>query len=122
VGFDHGGRQLESLPATISVLSSIKRALPRQIAVCLDGGFLSGESIAKALACGADMVFCGKAFVYGAAAGGPAGVEKAFEILSQELADTLTQIGCNSLGDLGRHLPQDMRADLTLPHGTGADR
>jgi isopentenyl diphosphate isomerase/L-lactate dehydrogenase-like FMN-dependent dehydrogenase len=68
------------------------------------------------------MVFCGRAFVYGAAAGGPAGVEKAFEILSQELVDTLTQIGCNTLGDLRRHLTQDMRGDLPLSHSAGADR
>jgi L-lactate dehydrogenase (cytochrome) len=119
---NHGGRQLESLPATISVLNSIRGALPDQVAVFLDGGILSGESIAKALAHGADMVFCGRAFIYGAAAGGPAGVEKAFEILSQELLDTLAQIGCSTLGDLRRHLTQDMRGDLPTSHGAGADR
>jgi isopentenyl diphosphate isomerase/L-lactate dehydrogenase-like FMN-dependent dehydrogenase len=119
---NHGGRQLESLPATISALQAVRGALPREIAVFLDGGILSGESIAKALGYGADMVFCGRAFVYGAAAGGLTGVEKAFAILSQELRDTLTQIGCNSLADLAHHVVPDMRANVVSHSSASTER
>lgn len=101
---NHGGRQLQSLPATIDVLQPIRKAVPRETAVFLDSGILSGESIAKALALGADLVFCGRAFIYGGAAGGAAGVDKAFSILSQELSDTMAQIGCPSLAELARHI------------------
>jgi isopentenyl diphosphate isomerase/L-lactate dehydrogenase-like FMN-dependent dehydrogenase len=68
------------------------------------------------------MVFCGRAFVYGAAAGGLTGVEKAFAILSQELRDTLTQIGCNSLADLAQHIVPDMRADVVSHSSASTER
>jgi isopentenyl diphosphate isomerase/L-lactate dehydrogenase-like FMN-dependent dehydrogenase len=106
---NHGGRQLQSLPATISVLQSVREAVPSETAVFLDSGILSGESIAKALGCGADMVFCGRAFIYGGGAGGAKGVEKAFAILAQEFGDALAQIGCSSLTELAPHIAIEAR-------------
>jgi L-lactate dehydrogenase (cytochrome) len=115
---NHGGRQLPSMPASFDMLESVRRAVPREVPVFLDGGVMSGESVAKALGAGADMVFCGRAFIYGAAAGGKAGVEKAFEILSAELGDTLAQIGCGSVISIREHLQPSARA---LRAAVGAD-
>jgi L-lactate dehydrogenase (cytochrome) len=106
------------MPASFDMLESVRRAVPREVPVFLDGGVMSGESVAKALGAGADMVFCGRAFIYGAAAGGKAGVEKAFEILSAELSDTLAQIGCGSVVSIREHLQPSARA---LRAAVGAD-
>jgi isopentenyl diphosphate isomerase/L-lactate dehydrogenase-like FMN-dependent dehydrogenase len=97
---NHGGRQLESAPATIRVLPGIRAAVSADIPVLFDSGVRSGEDVVKARASGADFIFCGRPFIYGAGAFGNDGIEKAFAILSAEIVCALTQVGCSSLAEL----------------------
>merc|ERR1711862_632356 len=82
---NHGARQLETSPATIDVLPSIREAVGPDVEIIMDGGVQRGTDICKALALGADAVGIGKPFLWGLAAGGEEGVYKAIEILRVEL-------------------------------------
>jgi isopentenyl diphosphate isomerase/L-lactate dehydrogenase-like FMN-dependent dehydrogenase len=104
---NHGGRQLDSAPATIDVLPEIVAAAGDRLEVFIDGGFRRGADIAKALALGADMVFVGRPVVYGLAAAGEAGAWRVLELLRSELDRVLALIGCNAVTELG---PQHLRA------------
>jgi len=90
---NHGGRQVDYAPASIQVLPAIARAVAGRVPVLFDGGIRRGADIVRAKALGADFVFAGRAFAYGVAAGGGAGVERAFEILETELTSTIGQLG-----------------------------
>ncbi|RZS76977.1 alpha-hydroxy acid oxidase [Pigmentiphaga kullae] len=96
---NHGGRQLESAPATISVLPAVREAVGT-LPVLFDSGVRGGEDIVKAGALGATMAFCGRAPIFGAAAFGAAGVAKAHAVLADEVRTTLAQIGCRRFADL----------------------
>lgn len=97
---NHGGRQVDYAPSTISALPAIVKAISGKIPILLDSGVRRGGHIACAKALGADFVFAGRAFAYGASAGGEAGVHKAFEILKSELSNTLGQIGQPNFNDV----------------------
>lgn len=105
-GFDaivvsnHGGRQLDHAPATISVLPEIVAAVDGKAEVFLDGGVRRGSDIAKALCLGAQAVMIGRAALFGIAAGGQAGAERALELLRAELDRTLALVGCPSASAL----------------------
>ena len=103
---NHGGRQLETSPPTISLLPSIREAVGPDVEVVLDGGVTRGTSIAKALALGADGVGVGRAYLYGLAAGGTPGVRKAMAILKKELTDTMFLLGMGSVDELKRRGPE----------------
>jgi (S)-mandelate dehydrogenase len=90
---NHGGRQFDRAPTPLSTLPAIKAAVGDKIAVMLDGGIRRGADIVVALASGADFVFCGRAILYGVAAGGLAGASRSFEILRDEMDRTMGQIG-----------------------------
>jgi isopentenyl diphosphate isomerase/L-lactate dehydrogenase-like FMN-dependent dehydrogenase len=90
---NHGGRQFDRAPTPLATLPAIKAAVEGKIAVMLDGGIRRGADIVVALASGADFVFCGRAILYGVAAGGLAGASRAFDILRDELDRTMGQIG-----------------------------
>ena len=94
---NHGGRQLESAPASLDRLAPIRAAVGAAVPVLFDGGIAGGEDVIKAMALGASMVFSGRSFAYGVGAGGARGADKAFEILSREIMAALHQIGCPSL-------------------------
>ncbi|KRB83013.1 hypothetical protein ASE00_13575 [Sphingomonas sp. Root710] len=97
---NHGGRVFESAPATIDCLPDVVEALDGRAATFIDGGFYTGEDIVKAVAMGADMVFLGRGPLYGLAAGGKAGVDRAMEIYRTDVARTMLQLGCRTIEDL----------------------
>jgi isopentenyl diphosphate isomerase/L-lactate dehydrogenase-like FMN-dependent dehydrogenase len=97
---NHGGRQLDGVPATLRVLPEVAAAVKGQIEILMDGGIRRGSDIVKALCLGAQAVLCGRAYAYGLAAAGQAGVARAIEILRDDLERTLRLLGCPSLADL----------------------
>jgi L-lactate dehydrogenase (cytochrome) len=105
-GFDgiivsnHGGRQLDQTPAPIEVLAEIVAAVEGKAEVILDGGVRRGTDVLKALALGATACMTGRPFLYGLAAGGPAGVERAFEILAGEIRRDMMLAGCPTIASL----------------------
>jgi L-lactate dehydrogenase (cytochrome)/(S)-mandelate dehydrogenase len=98
---NHGARQLDQAPASLDVLPAIHAAVGERISVMLDGGVRRGADILIALCLGARFVFMGRPTLYGAAAGGIAGVKKAIAIFKGEIDLVLAQIGCPSLAELG---------------------
>ena len=101
---NHGGRQLDGAPSSISVLSEIVEAVGGRCEVMFDGGVRSGQDIAKALALGARGALIGKAFLYALSADGEAGVTRAIEIMRNELRVTLALTGTVGLDGVGRHI------------------
>jgi (S)-mandelate dehydrogenase len=101
---NHGGRQLDSCIAPIEVLPEIVAAVGKRLTIIIDGGFRRGTDVIKALALGANAVMTGRATLYGLAANGERGVERALEILTTEIDRVLGQLGCNSVTDLGPHI------------------
>jgi L-lactate dehydrogenase (cytochrome) len=101
---NHGGRQLDGAPSSISVLSEIVEAVGGRCEVMFDGGVRSGQDIAKALALGARGALIGKSFLYALSAAGEAGVTKAIEILRNELRVTLALTGTSTIDAVGAHI------------------
>jgi isopentenyl diphosphate isomerase/L-lactate dehydrogenase-like FMN-dependent dehydrogenase len=99
---NHGGRQLDSVPASLRALPEIVKAVNGQAEVWMDGGVRRGTDIVKALCLGAHAVLCGRAYAYGLAAAGEAGVVRAIEILRADLDRTLKLLGCPSVAALDR--------------------
>lgn len=99
---NHGGRQLDGVPASLRALPEVVEAVNGRIEVLMDGGIRRGTDIVKALCLGARAVLCGRAYAYGLAAAGEAGVERAIEILRTDLDRTLRLLGCPSVADLDR--------------------
>jgi isopentenyl diphosphate isomerase/L-lactate dehydrogenase-like FMN-dependent dehydrogenase len=99
---NHGGRQLDGVQATLRALPEVVAAVDGQIEVLMDGGIRRGADIVKALCLGARAVLCGRAYAYGLAAAGEAGVARALEILRTDLERTLRLLGCPSIAQLDR--------------------
>jgi isopentenyl diphosphate isomerase/L-lactate dehydrogenase-like FMN-dependent dehydrogenase len=99
---NHGGRQLDGVPAPMRVLPEIVAAVDGRAEVLVDSGIRRGTDVVKALCLGARAVLCGRAYAYGLAAAGEAGVTRALEILRADLDRTLKLLGCNSVRDLNR--------------------
>ncbi len=99
---NHGGRQLDYLPASLRALPEVVKAVNGQAEVLMDGGIRRGTDIVKAICLGARAVLCGRAYAYGLAAAGEAGVVRAIEILRTDLERTLRLLGCPSIADLDR--------------------
>ena len=100
---NHGGRQLDAAPPIPHVLPEIRAAVGPDFPLIADGSVRSGLDIARLIACGANFVLAGRAFVYAVAAAGETGVDHAIFLLREELKQTLSQIGCQELGDLATH-------------------
>jgi L-lactate dehydrogenase (cytochrome) len=101
---NHGGRQLDGAPSSISVLPEIAAAIDGRCDVLFDGGIRSGQDLAKGLALGARGGMIGKAFLFALAAGGEAGVTRALEIIREELRVTLALTGTRDVGACGPHM------------------
>jgi L-lactate dehydrogenase (cytochrome) len=97
---NHGGRQLDGVPASLQVLPQVVAAVKDQAEVLMDSGIRRGSDIVKAICLGARAVLCGRAFAYGLAAGGEAGVTRAIEILHSDLERSLKLLGCRSVEGL----------------------
>jgi (S)-mandelate dehydrogenase len=101
---NHGGRQLDSCVAPIDVLPEIAAAVGKRISIIIDSGFRRGTDVIKALSLGANAAMTGRATLYGLAANGERGVERALEILTTEMERAMGQLGVNSVADLGPHI------------------
>jgi len=101
---NHGGRQLDGAPSSISALPKIADAVGNEIELMFDGGIRSGQDLMRALALGARSCLIGRAYIFGLAAGGQAGVAKAIEIIGKELDVTMALCGVNSIREIGRQV------------------
>ncbi len=99
---NHGARQLDGVAATIQVLPEIVEAVGDQVDVLLDGGIRTGGDVVKALCLGAKGVLIGRAYAYGLAAAGEAGVARAIEILRTDIVRTMKLLGCDAVTKLDR--------------------
>jgi L-lactate dehydrogenase (cytochrome) len=97
---NHGGRQLESAPATLRVLPEVVNAVGTRGEVLVDGGIRRGGDVVKALALGARAVLIGRPYLFALCAAGESGVERILEILRADMARTMVLLGCRSVADL----------------------
>lgn len=100
---NHGGRQLDGAPSTISKLPQVAAAVDGRIEIHLDGGIRSGQDVFRALALGAQGVQIGRPYVYGLGALGEAGVTRALSIIAAELDVTMALCGERDITDVGPH-------------------
>ncbi len=107
---NHGGNNLDGTPATIRALPAVADAVGSQVEVLLDGGIRRGSDVVKALALGARAVMIGRAYLWGLAANGQAGVEHVLESLRNGVDSALLGLGKASVHDLGRD-------DVVIPPG-----
>jgi heme/flavin dehydrogenase (mycofactocin system) len=107
---NHGGNNLDGTPATIRALQPITKAVGDQVEVLLDGGIRRGSDVVKALALGAKAVMIGRAYLWGLAANGQAGVENVLDLLRSGIESTLLGLGRGSIHDLTAD-------DLIIPPG-----
>jgi L-lactate dehydrogenase (cytochrome) len=101
---NHGGRQLDGAPATIAALPRIVDAAGDRIEVLFDGGVRSGQDVLKALALGARGCLIGRAYLYGLAAMGEAGVAKALSLIADELRISMSLTGVRDVGEASRNI------------------
>jgi L-lactate dehydrogenase (cytochrome) len=101
---NHGGRQLDGAPSSISALPKIAEAVGNEIEIMFDGGILTGQDVVRALALGARACMIGRSYIYGLGAGGQAGAAKAIEILGKELDVTMALTGTRNVRDLDRRV------------------
>jgi L-lactate dehydrogenase (cytochrome) len=97
---NHGGRQLDSVSATLRALPEVVKAVDGQVEVLMDGGVRRGSDIVKAICMGARAVLVGRVYAYGLGAAGEAGVSRAIAILRAGLVRTMKLLGCSSIADL----------------------
>ncbi|TQK30662.1 pre-mycofactocin synthase MftD [Arthrobacter sp. SLBN-53] len=107
---NHGGNNLDSTPAAIRCLPAIADAVGDQVEVLLDGGIRRGSDVVKAVALGARAVLIGRAYLWGLAANGQAGVENVLDILSGGIDSAMRGLGKSSIHDLTRE-------DVLIPEG-----
>jgi L-lactate dehydrogenase (cytochrome) len=98
---NHGGRQLDGAPSSISALPKVADAVGGEIEVMFDGGIRSGQDVLRALALGARSCMIGRAYLYGLGANGQAGVSGAIEVIRRELDVTMALCGVNSVKEIG---------------------
>src|ERR1700756_5422976 len=103
---NHGGRQLDGVPASLQVLPEVVAAVKDRAEVLLDSGIRRGSDIVKAICLGARAVLSGRAYAYGLAAGGEAGVTRALDILGADLERCLKLLGCPSIAALNESYVQ----------------
>jgi len=122
---NHGGRNLDGVPATIDVLPEVVRAAGGRAQVFLDGGIRRGTDVVKALALGADAVLMGRPYMFGLAANGEAGVEQALELMRNEIHRAMAFCGAPSVAAIDASLvdagPAGARAEAAAVAGDRGD-
>ncbi|MEO8815118.1 MAG: alpha-hydroxy acid oxidase, partial [Mycobacterium sp.] len=107
---NHGGRQLDRAPVPFHLLPTVTRELGNDTEILIDTGIMSGADIVAAIALGARCTLIGRAYLYGLMAGGEAGVNRAIEILSEQITRTMRLLGVSCLEELSpRHVTQLQR-------------
>jgi L-lactate dehydrogenase (cytochrome) len=101
---NHGGRQLDGAPSSISALPKVADAVGSEIELMFDSGIRSGQDVLRALALGARSCLLGRAYLYGLGAGGEAGVAKAIELIRNELDVSMALCGVNRIEEIGPHI------------------
>jgi 4-hydroxymandelate oxidase len=101
---NHGGRQLDGVPATIEALPAVAEAVGKRVPVLMDGGIRRGTDVLKAIALGARAVLIGRPYVWGLAVEGEAGVRNVLDLLRAELELALALAGCPSPAQVGKDL------------------
>ncbi|WP_324274871.1 pre-mycofactocin synthase MftD [Blastococcus brunescens] len=112
---NHGGNNLDGTPASVRALPAVAEAVGDQIEVLLDGGIRRGGDVAKALALGAKAVLIGRAYLWGLAANGQAGVENVLDLLRDGLGSAMVGLGRPNVSDLSRDdlvVPADFERQL----------
>ncbi|MEO7586507.1 MAG: alpha-hydroxy acid oxidase [Arachnia sp.] len=119
---NHGGRQLDRAPIPFHLLPEVVREVGADVEVHLDTGIMSGADIVAALAHGARFTMVGRAYLYGLMAGGRDGVDRAIEILSDQIVRTMRLLGVTSIHELEpRHVTQLVRLAPRSATGGGVD-
>lgn len=101
---NHGGRQLDTAPAPIDCIAPIRDAIGDDLELIVDGGIRRGTHVLKALALGANACSIGRGYLYGLAAGGQKGVERALALLHKEVERAMMLTGCRKIADIGSDL------------------
>jgi 4-hydroxymandelate oxidase len=101
---NHGGRQLDTAPATCEVLPAVAAAVGDICEVYVDGGIRRGSDVLNAIALGARAVLIGRPILWGLCVGGEQGATNVLEILRRELDEAMLLCGCTKLGDINRSL------------------
>src|SRR5690606_3717757 len=109
---NHGGRQLDGAPSSISALPRIVDAVGNDLEVLFDGGVQSGQDVLRALALGAKACLIGKAFLYGLGAGGRAGVTTAIEVIRKELDVSMALTGISRIDQIDRRVLADWDSNV----------
>ncbi len=106
---NHGGRQLECVPAPVDQVAAIRDAVGDELELIVDGGVRRGTHVLKALALGANACSMGRPYLYGLASAGQAGVERVLQLLRDEIERDLTLLGCTSVNDIMGHHVVDVQ-------------
>ena len=98
---NHGGRQLDSAPATVELLPEVAAAVGGEIEIICDGGVRRGADIVKAVALGATAVMAGRPYLYALGAAGEEGVDHVLGLLVGGVTRTMSLIGCRTMAEIG---------------------
>ncbi len=101
---NHGGRQLDSVDATIAALARVVGAVDGRVEVYLDGGVRRGADVVKAVALGAKAAMVGRAWAYGLAAAGRSGIDRVLRLLREDIDRTMRLVGAKNIAEIGRSL------------------
>jgi L-lactate dehydrogenase (cytochrome) len=110
---NHGGRQLDGVPAALHALPEVVEAANGRAEILMDGGVRRGSDVLKAICLGARAVLVGRAYLYGLGAAGEDGVSRALDIFRADLKRTMALLGCSSIAELDRSF-------VDLPAGRSA--
>lgn len=106
---NHGGRQLDGCVSPFNILEDVVQAVGNSAEIYLDGGVRRGSDVVKALCLGARACTIGRAYLYGLAAGGQAGVSKALSLLNGEITRTMQLMGCSSVKELNKNFLKEKK-------------